>query len=55
MHSLLDLNLATELHRVRSAGRPLTTRTTRARRLSERTAPAVVPAVTSPAATDRTV
>ena len=54
MHSLLDLNLAAELHRVRSAGRPLSTRTTRARRLSERTAPAVVPAVTSPVATDPT-
>ena len=46
MHSLLDLNLAAELHRVRSAGRPLTPRTTRARRPSERPAPAVVPAVT---------
>jgi hypothetical protein len=47
MHSQLDLKLAAELHRVRSAARPFAHRSTRSRRRSERTAPAVAPAVAS--------
>lgn len=44
MHSLLDLNLATGLHRVRSGERPRTTGAEEGRRVSERPAR---PALTS--------